>query len=82
MYIKAQLNVPITDNCEGGSATMAVEVLKGRGVPEDRILFLNLIASPEGITSFAAKFPRLKVVTAFIDEVSVDILIASSNDLY
>jgi uracil phosphoribosyltransferase len=49
---------------------MAVEVLKGRGVPEDRILFLNLIASPEGITNFAAKFPRLKVVTAFIDEVS------------
>ncbi|KAL7899118.1 PRTase-like protein [Trichoderma sp. SZMC 28014] len=52
----------------GGSATMAVEVLKGRGVPEERILFLNLIASPEGITTFAAKFPRLKVVTAFIDE--------------
>lgn len=48
---------------------MAVEVLKGRGVPEERILFLNLIASPEGITTFAAKFPRLKVVTAFIDEV-------------
>ncbi|RFU78663.1 uracil phosphoribosyltransferase [Trichoderma arundinaceum] len=47
---------------------MAVEVLKSRGVPEDRILFLNLIASPEGITNFAAKFPRLKVVTAFIDE--------------
>lgn len=73
VYIKAQPNDPITDNCKGGSATMAVEVLKGRGVPEDRILFLNLIASPEGITSFAAKFPRLKVVTAFIDEVSVDI---------
>lgn len=49
---------------------MAVEVLKSRGVPEDRILFLNLIASPEGVKKFATKFPKLKVVTAFIDEVS------------
>jgi uracil phosphoribosyltransferase len=52
----------------GGSAIMAVEVLKSRGVPEDHILFLNLIASPEGVQNFASKFPRLKVVTAFIDQ--------------
>jgi uracil phosphoribosyltransferase len=49
---------------------MAVEVLISRGVPEDRILFLNLIASPEGIDGFAKKFPKLRVVTAFIDQVS------------
>lgn len=47
---------------------MAVEVLISRGVPEDRILFLNLIASPEGIEAFAKKFPKLRVVTAFVDE--------------
>ncbi|CAG8959362.1 hypothetical protein HYALB_00007015 [Hymenoscyphus albidus] len=52
----------------GGSAIMAVEVLKSRGVPENRILFLNLIASPEGIEKFATKFPQLRVVTAFIDQ--------------
>ncbi|KAG9247888.1 uracil phosphoribosyltransferase [Calycina marina] len=52
----------------GGSATMAVDVLLSRGVPEDRILFLNLIASPEGIDGFAKKFPKLRVVTAFIDQ--------------
>lgn len=52
----------------GGSATMAVNVLKSRGVPEDRILFLNLIASPEGISVFATKFPRLRIITAFVDE--------------
>jgi uracil phosphoribosyltransferase len=46
---------------------MAVEVLKSRGVPEDRILFLNLIASPSGVADFAQRFPRLRVVTAFID---------------
>jgi uracil phosphoribosyltransferase len=49
---------------------MAVEVLKSRGVPEDRILFLNLIASPEGVANFCKKFPKLRVVTAFIDQVS------------
>ena len=54
--------------CIGGSATMAVDVLKSRGVPEDRILFLNLIASPEGVTSFAKRFPKLRVVTAFVDQ--------------
>jgi uracil phosphoribosyltransferase len=47
---------------------MAVEVLKSKGVPEDRILFLNLIASPSGVAEFAQKFPRLRVVTAFIDQ--------------
>lgn len=53
---------------EGGSATMAVDILKARGVPEDRILFLNLIASPEGAKSFAKRFPKLRVVTAFVDQ--------------
>lgn len=47
---------------------MAVEVLKERGVLEERILFLNLISSPEGIERFSAKFPKLHVVTAFIDQ--------------
>lgn len=47
---------------------MAVEVLKSRGVPEERILFLNLIASPSGVADFAERFPKLRVVTAFIDQ--------------
>ena len=47
---------------------MAVDVLKSKGVPEHRILFLNLIASPQGTANFAKKFPKLRVVTAFVDE--------------
>ena len=47
---------------------MAVNVLKARGVPEKRILFLNIIASPEGVRNFAEKFPHLRVVTAFVDQ--------------
>lgn len=52
----------------GGSATMAVDVLISRNVPEERILFLNLIASPEGVANFAKRFPKLRVVTAFVDQ--------------
>lgn len=52
----------------GGSALMAVDVLKARGVPEEHILFLNLIASPEGVGNFAEKAPKVRVVTAFVDQ--------------
>ncbi|CAK3832657.1 Uracil phosphoribosyltransferase [Lecanosticta acicola] len=52
----------------GGSALMAVDVLLSKGVPEERILFLNLIASPEGTKNFADKFPKLRIVTAFVDQ--------------
>lgn len=52
----------------GGSAIMAVEVLKSKGVPEERILFLNLLACPEGIKNFAEKVPKVRVVTAFVDQ--------------
>ncbi|KAF2669190.1 uracil phosphoribosyltransferase [Microthyrium microscopicum] len=52
----------------GGSALMAVDVLKGKGVPEEHILFLNLIASPEGAGNFAKLCPKVRVVTAFVDQ--------------
>lgn len=52
----------------GGSALMAVDVLKGKGVPEEHILFLNLIASPEGARTFAQQVPKVRVVTAFVDQ--------------
>ena len=54
--------------CLGGSALMAVDVLRSKGVPEDRILFLNLIASPEGTAKFSEKYPKLRIVTAFVDQ--------------
>ncbi|KAG8958029.1 Uracil phosphoribosyltransferase, synthesizes UMP from uracil [Tulasnella sp. 419] len=52
----------------GGSAIKAVEVLKEHGVPEDRIIFLNLISSPEGIKTFCGKFPQLRMITGWIDK--------------
>ncbi|KAF5365161.1 hypothetical protein D9757_011760 [Collybiopsis confluens] len=52
----------------GGSAMKAVDVLMEHGVGEERIIFINLISSPEGLETFCAKFPRLKVITGWIDQ--------------
>jgi len=52
----------------GGSAMKAVEVLIEHGVPEERIIFINLIASPEGLNKFCTKYPQLRVITGWIDK--------------
>ena len=63
----------------GGSAITAVKVLLSKGtpvprttvdlgIPESRILFLNLLSAPEGIAAFKGEFPELRIVTAFVDE--------------
>jgi uracil phosphoribosyltransferase len=39
-----------------------------KGVDEGKILFLSLIAAPEGIHMVCRKFPRVKVITSEIDE--------------
>ncbi|KAI9329247.1 uracil phosphoribosyltransferase-domain-containing protein [Zopfochytrium polystomum] len=51
----------------GGSAIKAIEVLKDNGVPEDRILFVNLICAPEGIENVLTAHPKIKIVTAGVD---------------
>merc|ERR1712000_794125 len=51
----------------GGSARRAVAVLKDHGVPEENIIFLNLIAAPEGIAMMQEKYPAIKIITSQID---------------
>ena len=51
----------------GGSANKAIEVLIDNGVKEERIIFINLVACPEGIEAVVTKFPKLKIVTAAVD---------------
>ncbi|KAG8937898.1 Uracil phosphoribosyltransferase, synthesizes UMP from uracil [Tulasnella sp. 408] len=52
----------------GGSAIKAVEVLKEHKVPEERIIFLNLISCPEGIRKFCETFPKCRLITGWIDK--------------
>jgi uracil phosphoribosyltransferase len=50
----------------GGSATMAIDFLKGKGAAN--IKLMCLIAAPEGIKAMQEKHPDVEVYTASIDE--------------
>ncbi|KIJ08011.1 hypothetical protein PAXINDRAFT_102718 [Paxillus involutus ATCC 200175] len=52
----------------GGSSMKAVEILKEHGVPEERIIFINLISAPEGLKAFCTKYPTVRVITGWIDK--------------
>lgn len=52
----------------GGSAIKAIDVLKEKGVCEEDIVFVNLVASKKGLETIMQRFPRLRLVTAAVDE--------------
>ncbi len=57
----------------GSVALMAIQVALEQGVPEDKITFLTLIASPAGIASISHAYPQVKIVVSAIDrELSSD----------
>ncbi len=51
----------------GGSVCKAIEVLKDHGVAEEKIIFVNLISTPEGIESFRKCAPGATIITGYID---------------
>ncbi len=52
----------------GGSAALAVKVLKEAGAIEKQITLISFIASPEGITRFQKECPEVGLVVAQVDE--------------
>jgi uracil phosphoribosyltransferase len=52
----------------GQSASVAIEQLLLRGVPAERIVFLNVVSCPEGLAVLGSRYPAVKVVTAAVDE--------------
>eukprot|EP01089_Gocevia_fonbrunei_P006545 TRINITY_DN1727_c0_g1_i4.p1 TRINITY_DN1727_c0_g1~~TRINITY_DN1727_c0_g1_i4.p1 ORF type:complete len:223 (-),score=48.30 TRINITY_DN1727_c0_g1_i4:45-713(-) len=52
----------------GGSANQAIDLLIENGVPEENIIFCNLIAAPEGINALIGAHPKVTIVTTAIDE--------------
>ncbi|PJD95755.1 MAG: uracil phosphoribosyltransferase [Parachlamydia sp.] len=52
----------------GGSAALAVKVLKAAGAVEKQITLIAFIASPEGITHFQRECPEVGLVVAQVDE--------------
>ncbi|EPZ31636.1 uracil phosphoribosyltransferase [Rozella allomycis CSF55] len=52
----------------GGTCKKAIQVLIEHGVPEENVIFLNLIAAPEGIKAIHSSYPKVQIVTAEIDQ--------------
>lgn len=51
----------------GNSAVHAIDVLKKRGVPDEQILFLALVAAPEGVQVVQDAHPNVKLYVASLD---------------
>jgi uracil phosphoribosyltransferase len=51
----------------GNSAVHAVDVLKKRGIGDEQILFLALVAVPEGVRVFQQAHPQVKLYVAALD---------------
>jgi uracil phosphoribosyltransferase len=51
-----------------GSALAALDVLRDAGVPEDRIIMINFLSSPEGLRRVTAERPQVKIVTSAVED--------------
>lgn len=51
----------------GNSAVHAADVLNRSGVPDENIRFMALVSAPEGVRTFSAAHPNVKIFTAALD---------------
>lgn len=61
----SNMNVMLVDPmlATGGSAMKAIETLVAAGVPEERILFLNVVSCPEGLEALNKTYPGTRNLT-------------------
>lgn len=52
----------------GGTALQAIQVLIDHGVAESNVIFVSLIAAPEGIAAVRRKHPELPIVTSAVEQ--------------
>lgn len=52
----------------GGSATGVIDALKKAGANEEKMIFVGILAAPEGLKNIKTRFPALRIVVAHIDE--------------
>jgi len=52
----------------GGSGAAAIQILKDKGIKEENMLFMAVIASQAGVDHLKSQFPKLKVVVPAIDK--------------
>lgn len=52
----------------GNSVRRAIQVLKDKGVSEDRLILVTLIVAPEGVHNLLTSYPGIKIVTTEVEE--------------
>ncbi|KAG0001493.1 hypothetical protein BGZ80_007410 [Entomortierella chlamydospora] len=53
----------------GAAGLMAIRVLLDHDVPEERIIFLSFLSAPQGLHIISNAFPKVRVVTSYVDPV-------------
>jgi uridine kinase len=51
----------------GSTVTMAIRLLLDHNIPQEKIIFINLISSPQGVDMVTYTFPKVNIVTTAID---------------
>ena len=52
----------------GNSALDSIENFISKGVNEENITFVSLISAPEGVEKITRNYPKVRIVTASLDE--------------
>lgn len=52
----------------GGSGLMALKILKDAGVKDEKMIFVGVIAAPEGLNEIKQHNPKVRLVVAHIDD--------------
>lgn len=52
----------------GNSAVAAADILNRRGIPDERIRLMALVAAPEGVLTFRETHPELPIFAAALDD--------------
>lgn len=66
----ARRNVLLLDPmlATGGTAAAAIQVLLDHGVAQRNIVFINLLAAPEGLATVRDKYPLVRFVTSAVED--------------
>lgn len=51
----------------GGSALMALQSLEKAGVRRENIVFINMVAAPEGVRALCSAYPEVRTVSCVLD---------------
>ena len=56
----------------GAAAVMALRVIVDHHVPQEKIIFMSLLASPMGLATIRNAFPNVKVIVSAVDKEVTD----------